>query len=677
MVVLSLHFRRLVFGVLLGILLYSGLARAERLVGSAAADVRFVVEQGGAVDLTPPGAYWDWGAYEGFSFDIENVGDSALETLIVVHSQEDSGRALVSRRSIMLAARTRQRLPFFFTNGNAGPYWGMRGIPVYYRLSALPFSEPATTVNPARTTGVAIGVADEGQSSALRLYDITLFASGSALAQLTPHPFIDAFGQFKHEHWPGKALDLESLTQSHTAEAERLRSTSHPASQDALGGWLDGPQLDATGWFRVAQVKGKWWFVTPEGRLFLSLGVNCIHYGNSTFITGREDWFEGLPELDGAGAAFWGQRSGVHSLAEAIGGEGRVFNHYGLNLWRVYGDDYRARAREKAYQRLRAWGFTTIGNWSDGEIVQRSPLPFTATAYSGDARRLDGGAGYWGKMKDVYDPVFQENTDKAIARAAAPYKDNPLVVGFFVDNEMSWLNIAQGALLSPEDQPARQVFVALLRETHGNLEGVNAAWKTDAEDWSALRVPASPTRQCRDDCAVFEYGFARRYFETVATALRKHAPNHLYLGCRFTPVYCPAPALQACAEIVDVVSINLYAREVGADRYLDLGKPVIFGEFHFGATDRGMFHTGLQGAATQAERAVLYAGYVERLARHPATIGAHWFQYMDQPTTGRDLDGENYNIGLVSIVDAPYPELIEAATSIHERMYAIRYEDNG
>jgi hypothetical protein len=28
---------------------------------------------------------------------------------------------------------------------------------------------------------------------------------------------------------------------------------------------------------------------------------------------------------------------------------------------------------------------------------------------------------------------------------------------------------------------------------------------------------------------------------------------------------------------------------------------------------------------------------------HPSFVGAHWFQYTDQPLTGRTLDGENYN----------------------------------
>ncbi|MNV76632.1 hypothetical protein D3C71_1699930 [compost metagenome] len=41
-------------------------------------------------------------------------------------------------------------------------------------------------------------------------------------------------------------------------------------------------------------------------------------------------------------------------------------------------------------------------------------------------------------------------------------------------------------------------------------------------------------------------------------------------------------------------------------------------------------------------------------------IGAHWFQYLDQPASGRLLDGENGHLGLVAITDVPYTGFVEA-----------------
>ena len=41
-------------------------------------------------------------------------------------------------------------------------------------------------------------------------------------------------------------------------------------------------------------------------------------------------------------------------------------------------------------------------------------------------------------------------------------------------------------------------------------------------------------------------------------------------------------------------------------------------------------------------------------------MGAHWFEYTDQPVTGRLLDGENSHIGLVGITDIPFGGFVEA-----------------
>lgn len=617
----------------------------------------------------------DWSGYAGISFSFENCCDNALDVVIAVMSRGNEGRTQQSRQRMALPPGARMKLPFFFSNNNAGPYWGMRGIPVYHRIAQTLLSEPGANINLGQVTRILVEVSAEN-GARLRLNQVALFADDSPLAQLVPHPFIDAYGQFKHADWPGKVRDDDDLEAWRNREDTFLDANPFPLALDSFGGWMDGPALEATGWFRTERIGGHWWFVTPEGRLFLSLGVNCVHYGDATFVAGRDDWFESLPDPEGPFGACYGHVSGVHSMAAPIGGVGRSINHYRLNLKRKYGESYRQMARERAYRRLDAWGFNTIGNWSDGEVLAESPLPFIVTAGSGAAQPIAGSAGYWGKMKDVFDPAFAENTNEAIARAAARWRDDPRVVGFFVDNEMSWTGISAAALDSPPEQPARRALVAMLEERYGSVAAVAEAWECEANDWESLRLPRRPNAQSREDCDRFEYRFARRYFDTVADALRKHAPNHLYLGCRFTPVYCPPIVLQACAEVADVVSINLYSPAIPADRYHDLGKPVIFGEFHFGALDSGMFHPGLSVTESQADRAAQYHDYVESLARHPAAIGAHWFQYMDQPTTGRTLDGENYNIGLVSIADVPYRELTRSARDIHSRMYAIRYGSN-
>jgi hypothetical protein len=99
------------------------------------------------------------------------------------------------------------------------------------------------------------------------------------------------------------------------------------------------------------------------------------------------------------------------------------------------------------------------------------------------------------------------------------------------------------------------------------------------------------------------------------------------------------------------------------------GRPIIIGEFHFGVPERGLA-AGLVQVRDQAERGLAYRYYVEQAAAHPAFIGTSWFQWVDQPSLGR-MDGENYNIGLVDVLDRPYPEMIEAMKTTHKRLQAI------
>ena len=42
---------------------------------------------------------------------------------------------------------------------------------------------------------------------------------------------------------------------------------------DQYGGWR-GARGEETGVFRVEEIGGRWWFVTPEGNGFLSMGMN-------------------------------------------------------------------------------------------------------------------------------------------------------------------------------------------------------------------------------------------------------------------------------------------------------------------------------------------------------------------------------------------------------------------
>jgi hypothetical protein len=132
----------------------------------------------------------------------------------------------------------------------------------------------------------------------------------------------------------------------------------------------------------------------------------------------------------------------------------------------------------------------------------------------------------------------------------------------------------------------------------------------------------------------------------------------------------------AGAALRDVVSFDIYEPRIDPNQWAflnDLKAPCVIGEFEMAVADRGMFDPGPIPAPNSQTRAQMYQDYVDSVLDHPAFVGCHWFQYRDEPLTGRALDGENSNIGLVSVTDAPYPELVAAARAVHSAIYRRRY----
>jgi len=501
--------------------------------GGRALQVSFDAGNAASVAFSPRDGSWNWSAFSGVAIEVTNGGDNDMRLRLAVESLDEMGNRQSQEVPAPLPAGKKTTLRFYFANAGAGPYWGMRGIPVYGPISYFGTRITTAAVHPERVAAFTIECRQPHEAFRLVFDNLRGFAAGSELEPLCPYPFIDALGQYIHADWPGKVKSEADLSERSTAEERALETFPQVAGQDRFGGWADGPRLQGTGWFRTEKVDGKWWLVTPEGRLFLSMGMNCLYEGIGTFVEGRDKWFEPLPAEEGVYAGCWGSVSGVHSMGEAVGGTGRTFNFYQANLIRKYGADYGGAWRARSYARLRSWGFNTIGNWSNGAVLQNSPMPFTVTLGTGAQRVIEASTGFWGKMLDVYDPDFAASVEASIAQVAPAYAGNPLCIGYFVDNELSWESIGPGVLASPAEQPAKQALISFLQGKYPEIGGLNRAWGTSFGGWQELSAPTAPNPQNRVDMDEFVYAFSRKYFETVRDALRKYAPNQLYLGCRF------------------------------------------------------------------------------------------------------------------------------------------------
>lgn len=172
---------------------------------------------------------------------------------------------------------------------------------------------------------------------------------------------------------------------------------------------------------------------------------------------------------------------------------------------------------------------------------------------------------------------------------------------------------------------------------------------------------------------------AEAYYKVVSEEVKRVAPNKLYLGSRLHGHAAPHGSkphlVAAAAKYCDVIGVNRYRFSPSDLRMLEgIDKPLIIGEFHFGALDRGMLHPGLRGMSNQRQRAYAYEHYLMQALKHPHIIGTHWFQYREQNVTGRS-DGENYQIGFVDICDTPYQEIVNASRRIGRRLYELRLQE--
>jgi len=489
-------------------------------------------------------------------------------------------------------------------------------------------------------------------------------------------PMIDEFGQYMHKDWPGKIHSPEDFKTRREEEAADLDSHPGPPNWDPYGGWKDGPPLEATGFFRAQKHEGKWWLVDPEGRLFFSHGIDCVRWGNETPLDGRETWFAALPDEKSEFAQFYMKWAKPIYKDDYKGQTPRGYNFSAANLRRKYGEDWKKTTAQMAHKRLRSWGLNTIGNWSGEEIYLLRKTPYVV-AISYETPNIEGSQGMWKKFPDVFDPRFRAALRKRMVAERGKSAGDPWLLGYFVDNELGWgkdTSLALSALVSPAEQAAKKAFVDDLKAQYEAIDALNTVWGTPYESWDALlaSTQAPNEQKAREDLLAFNARIAEQYFQTCREAVKEVAPNNLYLGCRFAG--SNEIAARAAVKYCDVVSKNLYKRPGEAAQfqlYQGADCPLIVGEFHFGALDRGMFHTGLVGVESQEARAAAYKAYVEGMLRHAQFVGCHWFQHGDQPTTGR-FDGENYQIGFLDGCDTPYGETIAASREMGAQLYEIR-----
>ncbi len=386
--------------------------------------------------------------------------------------------------------------------------------------------------------------------------------------------------------------------------------------------------------YSVTESSGQSWLVDPKGKRFVSMGVCCVTPGQ-TFA----DYNPDKPEY-------------------------AAFRYY---------ENGRAWAQDTV-DRMQRWGFNTIGAWSDLKELRKAKAPnihITPILHMGST----AGAPW----RDMWDPVVVAQMDKIAKDQILPLKGDGRVIGYFSDNEMGWW---YGAMFEWgwKGKVSRGKMVDLFQSRYRNQ------WKAVLQDFVPKGASSFASLRKGGQLYLRPGGkgivsvqawisiLADRYYNLCNRIIKKYDPQALFLGDRYISNFYPEVAA-ASGKYVDVSSTNLNADWNDgsfARFYLPLlhkltKKPVMITEYYACAMENRSGNkndsSGFPTVKTQKDRARIFEDQTKYLLGMPYVVGAHWFQYSDEPKFGRP-DGENYNMGLVDIDNRPYEELTGSSTSL-------------
>lgn len=679
-----------------------------------------------------PDSAWNW-ANKGpvkVVIDIANPEDRSSHLFVAVKD----GTGITHNRSVSIPSNSSDTYYIELSGGDLAMETGIRSNPADNNIAGTPFiwRWGQKNLDLSEVVSIKFGVYSLLKDRTIIIDNIRL-EQGQDYDLSNLHNVIDEFGQNTNMEYADKVHSKEQLVALKDKEESSLRG-GLMADRSKFGGWKNGPKLTATGNFRTEKIDGKWSLVDPEGYLFFSNGIANVRMANTSTFTGvdfdqslikqrekgdltpedsiglnranpeaektasvtselRNKLFTWLPEYNDELANHFGYRRMAHSGAME---HGETFSFYRANLERKYGesspDSFFQNWQESTLQRMMDWGFTSFGNWIDPVFYGQERVPYFANGWIiGKFKTITSGNDYWSPLPDPFDPVFRDRARTTVKAVAEEVKNSPWCVGVFIDNEKSWgrkgslqsqHGIAlNGLAMDGNTSPTKAKFTALLKEKYGDVAKLNGIWGVQLTSWEELNSGIKieqPQQAIEADLSMLSLAYADQYFDVVNTELKKVMPNHLYMGARFADWGMTPESVRAAANHADVVSYNYYKEGLQEEHWAflaDIDMPSIIGEFHIGATDTGLFNPGLVHAENQTDRAQLYKGYMKTVIDNPYFVGAHWFQYTDSPITGRAYDGENYNVGFVSVTDTPYKELVEAAKQVNSSLYPTRFGD--
>ena len=431
----------------------------------------------------------------------------------------------------------------------------------------------------------------------------------------------------------------------------------------ALFAWSLSASAESTpAFFRVAQDQyGNYWLRDPDGSPFFSTGINVV-----TPLGEKENFTGKYPYHDA-----WQAKM---SLSDWV---------------------------QQTKARLKDWGFNSLGGWSDSQIFNHR-IPYTQVV---GCRAHYGPYGKDNPVSrfnlpvmnpaDYWDPDFEKAASLAAAEATLGRVEDPMLIGYFLDNEVNWGQEHRTAehlfdhFLARKESFARAEIIRELKEKYGSpdIDLLNKNWHTQFKSYEEIGPdPQNTSEAYLADRSAFLKSHARKYYSICSRELRKRDPNHLLMGERTFGVLSKPEVVEVAGETQDIISVNYYFYNSLAKVFIERLEPGAvkdvnwLAEFHrlsrkpiliseFGFMDFGISPFVFKWSNGQKGRAQDTADFIARSFAEPYIVGYHVFEFSDEPLFGRK-DTENSHMGLVSTQNEPYPDMISAfqkqATKISE-----------
>ena len=469
---------------------------------------------------------------------------------------------------------------------------------------------------------------------------------------------VDKLGQKKNITWDGKTESEADLIAYLQSEAVK-ETTVVSADWSKYGGWMK-KRFEPTGYFGIENDGERWWLKDPDGYAFFSTGLDCVRVDGDCNMNGITQLCEELPDKSNPG---WNDRMNRTQ-----------FSWHASNLYKAFGDEWFTKWADITNRRMSEWGFNTIACWSDGDYTDYVKKPYV---------QILGHYPHTQKMifrdfPDVFSDEFKDSAENW-AKSLEKIAEDKNLIGYFMSNEPMWAfvnnaNPAAMLLESDVDYVSKRYLIDFLKDKYQTVTAINNAWDKSFASFDDLNT-VMDTSEFNDtaiaDLFEFSTEMIHEYIKVPALAAKKYDPNHLNLGIRYA--WLSSKMLASGSEYIDVYSFNCYSMDP-TDSIINtialIDKPVMIGEFHFGALDKGMDATGLRGVLNQEERGKAFRYYMHKAAVHPSCVGAHYFTLNDQGYLGR-FDGENYQIGLVDVCNRPYTDFIDGVITTNRELYDV------